>query len=201
MTGDDARPRTALFLDRDGVINRKPLEGAYISDWSEFEFLPGAVAAMVALHGAGAELVVVTNQRGVARGILAEADLAEIHAKMSDHLAVAGAPLAGLYVCPHELESCDCRKPALGLFRQAQRDYPWITFADSQLVGDSLSDLEAGRQLGMGLWLVGDEPRRAAVAVEADRRGISILGEARSLSDLVAAGRLLAQLDGASVGG
>jgi histidinol phosphatase-like enzyme len=119
---------------------------------------------------------------------------------MAERLAVAGAPLAGIYICPHERESCDCRKPALGLFLQAQRDLPWIDFARAQLVGDSLSDLEAGWQLGATLWLVGEQERRAAVTLAAGQRGIPIRGQAGSLSELVAQGRLPAELQGAAVG-
>ena len=192
--------RVALFLDRDGVINRKAPEGDYVRSWADFEFLPGVVEALVELRRAGAELIVVTNQRGVARRMVGSDDLQELHRRMSARLAIAGAPLSGIYVCPHERDSCDCRKPRLGLFIEARRDLPWIDFRRSHLVGDSLSDLEAGWQLDMSLWLVGDEWRRAAVRQRAAERGIAIRGEGPSLAALVAGGGLLAGLQVESVG-
>ncbi len=188
----DGRPRRAVFLDRDGVINHRAVQGDYIHRWGEFELLPGALAALVALHRAGGHLFVVTNQRGIARGLVNEADVAEIHARLSEVVTVAGARLEGVDVCPHEVGTCDCRKPETGLFRQAQHDHPWISFGAAHLVGDSLSDLEAGRRLGMRLWLVGDE--HADLAREASMRGIEIAASSPSLSALVEAGGLTAAL-------
>src|SRR6478735_2225101 len=81
--------RVAVFLDRDGVINRR-IEGGYVRDWSEFELLPGVIDSLVALTEAGATLFVVTNQRGVTRGLIDSADLADIHARLTAKLAEAG---------------------------------------------------------------------------------------------------------------
>ena len=146
--------RVAVFLDRDGVINRR-IEGGYVRDWSEFELLPGVVDSLVALTEAGATLFVVTNQRGVARGLVDSADLADIHDQLKAKLTEAGVELGGIYVCPHDVGQCDCRKPDVGLFRQARADNSWIDFTASHMVGDSISDAEAGARLGMRLWLVG----------------------------------------------
>lgn len=136
----------------------------------------------------------VTNQRGVARGLVDAADLAEMHARLAATLAGAGAPLAGIYTCPHEIGQCECRKPGTGLFEQARRDNPWIAFAESHLVGDSISDVEAGHTLGLRLWVVGDDA--ASVMHEATERGFRIAGGSRSLAELAASGELLAAVSG-----
>lgn len=177
--------RTAIFLDRDGVINRKAPEGDYVRRWEDFEFLPGSVEALQTLAAAGAALFVVTNQRGVALGSLDPRDLDDIHARMSASLASAGVDIAGIYVCPHDVDACDCRKPGTRLFLDAKAEYPWIDFGVSDLVGDSLSDLEAGDRLGMRLWLVGDEARRRDVASRAAESGMRLAGDYPSLLSLV----------------
>jgi D-glycero-D-manno-heptose 1,7-bisphosphate phosphatase len=176
-------PRLAVFLDRDGVINRRATEGDYIRSWSEFEFLPGAIAAMARLDDAGASMFVVTNQRGVARGLVGAAALDDIHMRMGVALAEAGVHLGGIYVCPHEIGSCDCRKPQVGLFIQARADNPWIAFERSEMIGDSLADLEAGTRLGMRNWLVGEG--REQVLAQASALQIAVAGAAGSLAELI----------------
>jgi D-glycero-D-manno-heptose 1,7-bisphosphate phosphatase len=193
LATDRGRRRVAVFLDRDGVINRR-IEGGYVRDWSEFELVPGVVDALVALTEAGATLFVVTNQRGIARGMVDPADLADIHTRLTATLADAGVALGGIYVCPHDVGQCDCRKPDVGLFRQAQDDNPWIGFASSHMVGDSLSDAEAGARLDMQLWLVGGDSDQ--VRTDATEGGFVIEGVAPSLSDLVRDGSLVAALTG-----
>jgi histidinol-phosphate phosphatase family protein len=184
--------RVAVFLDRDGVINRLAPDGGYVRDWSEFELLPGALEALAALHDAGAALFIATNQRGVARGLVDAAALEGIHRRLAETMTAAGAPLSGVFVCPHEIGECDCRKPDIGLFRQAQAAHPWIAFDESHLIGDSMNDLLAGHRLGMTLWLVGED--RAAVAGEAVAQKIEVAGSAPSLEALVGDGALLAAL-------
>jgi histidinol-phosphate phosphatase family protein len=182
--------RVAVFLDRDGVINRRAPAGEYIRDVSQFEFTPGAVEALAKLNGAGASLFIVTNQRGVARGLVAPSDLAEIHARMSGELAQARVTLSGIYVCPHEIGTCTCRKPDVGLFEQARDLNPWIVFGDSHLVGDSMADIKAGHQLGMRLWVVGDDA--ASIVEKVVPLGIKIEAAAASIQELVDDGALLA---------
>jgi D-glycero-D-manno-heptose 1,7-bisphosphate phosphatase len=181
----------AVFLDRDGVINAKAAEGRYVERWSDFRFEPGAESALVTLVAAGAHLFVVTNQRGVSRGIVAAADLADIHDRMSTLLRARGAPLEGIYACTHGEGECDCRKPGIGLLLAAQADNPWISFERSHLIGDSLNDLAAGFRIGSHLWLVGPEDRRRRVAAAAAASGIPLDGEAGSLAELVRDGPLL----------
>jgi D-glycero-D-manno-heptose 1,7-bisphosphate phosphatase len=188
----DARPaRVAVFLDRDGVINRL-VRGDYVRRWADFTFEPGAIDALSRLHRAGAALFVVTNQRGIARGLVDPTDLADVHRRMAAALAAGGAPLDGVYVCPHDVGACDCRKPAGGLFEQARQAHAWIDYRRSEMIGDSFTDLQAGHRLGMRNWLVG--PHRRWIRFAAATRGIGVAGSAPTLADLVAAGTLLAAL-------
>ena len=144
--------RTA-FLDRDGTINMKAPEGEYVTSWEGFAFLPGAVEAIALLRERGWRVVVVTNQRGVALGGMSLADVEEIHRRMRE-----AAPLDAVYVCPHERDSCDCRKPGIGMFLQAQADFPDIRFEECVVIGDAESDMKAGRRLGCRTILVGSPP-------------------------------------------
>lgn len=146
--------RKAVFLDRDGVIN---LDRAYVHDWSEFEFVPGAVEAMRRLREAGYALVVVTNQSGLARGKYTEAQYQTLTEQMRDALAQAGAGVEAVYHCPHHPSGkvpelaieCDCRKPQPGMILRAAKDLG-LSLAESFLVGDKPSDIQAARAAGLG---------------------------------------------------
>jgi D-glycero-D-manno-heptose 1,7-bisphosphate phosphatase len=142
-------PLRTVFLDRDGVLNRKLPEGCYVTRWEQFELLGGVAEAIARLNRAGLLVVVVSNQRGVARGRCTLADIDAIHAALQDLLASSGAHIDGFFVCPHEKGQCDCRKPLPGLFHQARARFPQIEAATSAMIGDSLSDIEFGRNLGM----------------------------------------------------
>lgn len=144
---------TTVFLDRDGVINRKAPEGEYVTSWSEFAFLPGALDGLRRLAGSPARIVVVTNQRGIARGHMTEADLEDIHGRMRAAVAEAGGRLDAIYHCPHE-GGCACRKPEVGMFTQAAADLG-LDLGASAMVGDSPSDMEAARRVGALRVLVG----------------------------------------------
>lgn len=138
----------AVFLDRDGVINRKAADGEYITNWLAMEILPGALAAAVALDRAGYLIFVVTNQRGVATGKIREADLNEIHLKMQQEFVNAGASITAIYCCPHDVHvNCQCRKPKPGMLFQAAREHN-LNLADCWVIGDSLSDIQAGFTAG-----------------------------------------------------
>jgi D-glycero-D-manno-heptose 1,7-bisphosphate phosphatase len=129
----------AVFLDRDGVINRKaPSEDEYITLWDEIEILPGVGQAIAWLNRLGFKVIVVTNQRGVAKGLVTIAQLELIHKRMCQHLARRGARIDGIYYCPHALDPpCTCRKPK-----------PGINLAVSWMIGDSEKDVEAGKRAG-----------------------------------------------------
>lgn len=146
--------RKVAFLDRDGVIN---LDRAYVHKWDDFEFVPGAVDAMRRLREAGYVLVVVTNQSGLARGMYSEAEYQALTAAMCAALTQAGADVEAVYHCPHHPKGqvaelaveCDCRKPAPGMILRAAQELG-VSLADSFLVGDKPSDIEAARAAGVG---------------------------------------------------
>ncbi len=143
----------AAFLDRDGTINEKPVEGEYVESWDGFRFLPGAREALRLLHEQGWLVIVVTNQRGVALGRMTLADVDEIHRRLREL-----APVDAVYVFPHDRDSCRCRKPGTGMFEDALRDFPDIDLAASVVIGDAPSDIEAGQRLGCRTVLVGSPP-------------------------------------------
>lgn len=153
-----------LFLDRDGVINRR-LPGAYVRRWEEFEFLPGVPAAVARLSARFDRIFVITNQQGVGKGVMTEAEVEEVHARMREAIETAGGRLDGIYCCPHlAADQCPCRKPRPGLALQARADFPEVRFDRSLLAGDSLSDLQLGDQLGMAnIWVDTKKDDRAAI--------------------------------------
>jgi D-glycero-D-manno-heptose 1,7-bisphosphate phosphatase len=170
-----------VFLDRDGVINRKLPEGHYVTNPEALTLAPGAAAAIARLNRSGLKVLVVTNQRGISLGLYTEADLQAIHHKLSALLLVEDAHLDGIYYCPHAKNSCDCRKPGLGLFSKAFRDFPEANPINSVMVGDSLSDIQAGHHLGMAtVFIEGDVSTRPRGSVEAaklsDYRAASLAG-------------------------
>ncbi len=138
-----------VFLDRDGVLNRKAPEGEYVAKWEDFQILEGVIEALGRLRRAGVRTIVVTNQRGIALGRYSAADVEAIHAKFQELLAANGARLDGVYVCPHDRGKCNCRKPLPGMFERAAAEHPGISARESVMIGDSLADMEFGRRLGM----------------------------------------------------
>lgn len=163
------RRLTTVFLDRDGVINAKAAEGDYIKSWSEFAFLPGALDGLRLLAEHDLRTVVVTNQRGIARGVMSERDLDDIHARMRAAVAEAGGRIDAIYFCPHE-GGCECRKPSPGLLRAAARDDARLRFEQSALVGDRAHDMQAAAAVGaLRIYVRGfDEPHPDADYVAAD---------------------------------
>jgi D-glycero-D-manno-heptose 1,7-bisphosphate phosphatase len=144
---------SVVFLDRDGVINRKAPEGEYVTSWAEFAFAPGALEGLRVLADSGVPIAVVTNQRGIARGRMTEADLSDIHDRMRAKVAAAGGRIDAIYHCPHA-GGCECRKPGTGMFRQAARDLD-LELGAAAMVGDSPSDMEAAARIGALRVLVG----------------------------------------------
>jgi D-glycero-D-manno-heptose 1,7-bisphosphate phosphatase len=142
------------FLDRDGTINVKPPEGAYVARPEDLVLLPRAAEAIGRLNAAGWRAIVVTNQRGVSLGRISQEDLAVVHRRLEAELGTVGARLDGIYACPHEEGACDCRKPATGLFERARAEHPDIEFAQAVVIGDSWRDMEAAASLGSGRVLV-----------------------------------------------
>ena len=138
-----------LFLDRDGVINVK-LDERYVQDPSEFEFISGAEKAISLLSTVFKRIIIVTNQQGIGKGIMTENDLNFLHDYMISELMKSDGRIDKVYFCPHLVsKKCGCRKPNPGMIQQAKLDFPEINFENSYLVGDSLSDLEAGERMNL----------------------------------------------------
>jgi D-glycero-D-manno-heptose 1,7-bisphosphate phosphatase len=137
----------AAFLDRDGTINVKAPEGEYVERPAEVRLLPGAAEAISALNAAGIPVIVVTNQRGIALGRMTEDDLERVHERLASLLAEKGARVDGWYHCPHDKGACECRKPGTALLERAAREHGF-ELTRSVLIGDSESDVEAGRRVG-----------------------------------------------------
>lgn len=141
-------PRRAVFLDRDGVINRRRV-GDYVTSIDEFEFLPDIFSVLPEIHRVGALAVLITNQRGVSRGLMSLERLHEIHAWMQQQLYDrTGHRLDAIYFCPHGLhDGCSCRKPLPGMLCDAAADHG-IDLWRSWMIGDTESDIAAGRAAG-----------------------------------------------------
>lgn len=168
-----------VFVDRDGVINRKAPEGEYISRWSEFQLLPGVVSAISKLNSSGRHVIVLTNQRGVALGLYTSEQVKTLHHELQRHLAKHGARIDAFYFCPHDKDQCNCRKPKPGLFRQAFRDFPGASSLNSIVIGDSISDIEGAHNLGIpAIFITGDpktqKPGAKQAAESADGVAVSL---------------------------
>ncbi len=138
-----------LFLDRDGVINKK-LENDYVKHWIEFEFLEGVIDALKSLNARFGIIVVVTNQQGIGKGLYRTEDLELIHKNMIYEIEYLGGRIDKVYFSPYlNSENHSTRKPGIGMALEAKNDFPSIDFSKSIIVGDSLSDMEFGRNVGM----------------------------------------------------
>lgn len=129
-----------VILDRDGVINKKPPRAQYVRNWSEFEWLPGAQEALRILRQAGFRVILVSNQAGVARGAMSEADLNDIHQHLRAEVTNIGGHFDAVYYCPHDWDAgCECRKPRAGMLFQAQRDFH-LDLSRTFFIGDDERD-------------------------------------------------------------
>ena len=162
----------------------------YVNRWEDFEFVPGAIEGMRLLQEAGYDLVVVTNQSGLAHGYYSEAQYQALTQHMLAALRQGGVKLAGVYHCPHhpkgmvpELSiTCGCRKPAPGLLVQAQRELN-LSLQDSLLIGDKPSDIQAARAAGLAkaYAVSSDNPESVAESMQADGRFENLLACAQHL--------------------
>lgn len=174
------QPLRAVFLDRDGVLNEKAPEGRYVTRWEEFHVLPGVPEAIARLNRAGVLAIVVSNQRGIARGLYSAADVDSIHARFQNQLRACGAQIDGFFICTHDEGQCNCRKPLPGMFEQAVGRFAGVSAGTSVMIGDSAADIEFGRRLGMAtIFVKGDpalnKPGTAAAGAEATLRCNSLL--------------------------
>jgi histidinol-phosphate phosphatase family protein len=134
-----------LFLDRDGVINKRIVDD-YVKKINEFVFLDGVLDSLKIFNGLFKRIIVVTNQRGIALGLMNGDDLSVIHEYMLDTINSNGGRVDRIYHCPHDkTDNCQCRKPKPGMLIQAQNDFPDIDFSRAIMVGDSESDMGLGR--------------------------------------------------------
>jgi D-glycero-D-manno-heptose 1,7-bisphosphate phosphatase len=179
--------KAAAFLDRDGVINRKAPEGQYVTRWDEFDILPGAVEAITLLNRAGLAVIVATNQRCVAKGLLSEVELKRLHGRVFDHFTAAGATIDAIYYCPHDLDPpCRCRKPRPGMLFDAAASYG-IDLQASWMIGDSEIDVLAGKAAGCktvrltGAVPTGSPVEFASARDQADVLAFSLLEATRTI--------------------
>jgi len=153
-----------VLLDRDGTLNAPPGAGRYVVVAEEARLLPGAGEAVRLLNAARIPVVVVTNQRGLATGKLTGEQLDAVHGALTEQLAACGAEVAGWYVCPHDVGTCDCRKPLPGLLRRALADRPGTAPERCFIIGDAESDMLAGAALRVSGILLAANPATATVA-------------------------------------
>jgi histidinol-phosphate phosphatase family protein len=150
-------PRKIIFLDRDGVINKKAPKADYVKKWSEFEFLPGVIEGLELLSKKGYELYILTNQPGIAREMMTLDDLNDIHAKMLQEFEKHNIKIIQIYSCLHGWhDGCECRKPKPGLFFDASHDHA-INLGKTVFIGDDERDVTAGEAAGIKTYLVGTE--------------------------------------------
>lgn len=159
-----AHPQKAIFLDRDGTINKYV---GFLRDIDEFELIPGVTEAIKRINSSGYLAIVVTNQPVIARGEVTVPELQEIHNKMETLLGAEGAYLDAIYYCPHhphkgyegeisELKiDCDCRKPKPGMLLRAEEDFN-IDLSSSWMIGDGENDIKAGKAAGCKTALIGE---------------------------------------------
>jgi len=144
----EQQKKCTIFLDRDGVINEKAPEGDYVKSPEELKLLNGAAEAIKEFNKRGYLVIVITNQRGIGKGIMSKNDFEKVMAKLNEELKKYGAHIDAYYYCPDVDDTSPCRKPNIGMFLKAKEDFPDIDFRNSFVVGDSWRDVEAGKRLG-----------------------------------------------------
>jgi histidinol-phosphate phosphatase family protein len=149
--------KKAIFIDRDGVINKDPggwTKYSYVTKWEEFLFIDGSVKALRRLKEAGYKVFVISNQGGISKGYFSQKDLDALNKRMLEEIEKRGGKIDGLFYCPHhDKDNCECRKPKTGLIEQAAKTMH-IDFKNTYLVGDSIRDVEAAKRMGMKTILV-----------------------------------------------
>jgi len=179
-------PYPAVFLDRDGTIME---DTGFVRDPASVALIPGAAGAIARLAAAGYRVVVVTNQSGIARGLISMEQYRQVADRFLEALREAGAEIAATYLCPHHPSvdgACECRKPALGNYRLAAREHD-LDLARSIWVGDRMTDLEPARAFDARAILV-LTGRGARVDDDLDRLGIQVAPSLADAADLILAG-------------
>ena len=171
----------SLFLDRDGVINYEK-ENNYILNWNEFIFYEGVLKALSLLSQKFNKIILVTNQRGVGKGLMNESALSEIHSQLKQVVEASYGRLDGMYTCTSINDNHPDRKPNPGMALAAQKDFPEIIFSKSIMVGNKLSDMKFGRNAGMhNIFLATTHPETVFPHPDIDLRFNSLLEFAKAL--------------------
>lgn len=146
-----------LFLDRDGIINEQILDD-YVKKWSEFKFKNDVLSSIKILSEIFGRIFIVTNQQGICKGLMSIDDLIILHDKMLNEIKKTGGKIDKIYFCPKlEKENSKMRKPNPGMALQAKKDFPEINFEKSIMLGDSMSDMQFGKNAGMKTVLIPDK--------------------------------------------
>ncbi|MFI5171612.1 MAG: D-glycero-alpha-D-manno-heptose-1,7-bisphosphate 7-phosphatase [Chitinophagales bacterium] len=146
-----------LFLDRDGIINKK-IDHDYVRNWKQFEFLPGVKESLKVLSAIFTRIIIVTNQRGIGKGLMSEHDLIAIHHKMLDEITETGGRVDAVFFCPDLTDDGSThRKPKPGMAFDAKKQFPDIDFSKSIMAGDALVDMQFGKNLNMVTVLISPE--------------------------------------------
>ena len=145
----------SLYLDRDGVINKNK-DNDYVKSWDEFFFIEGSLKAISILSNIFKKIFIVTNQRGIGRGIMTDQDLDIIHNKMIGEIESKKGRIDKIYYCSDIDYLSLNRKPNPGMALNSKNDFSDVEFNKSFMVGDQLSDIEFGKNLGMKTILIGD---------------------------------------------
>lgn len=173
-----------VFLDRDGTINVKAPEGEYIRSAADLVLLPGAAQAVAALNAVGLRTVLVTNQRWLSEPHSEATCFDAIQDRLQELLADQGARLDAAYHCPHAADSCDCRKPLAGMLVRAAHEHGF-ELAESVMIGDSATDVAAGRAAGAATVLLragGGEVAGADVVVDDLAAAVRLILSAKEAS-------------------
>ncbi len=175
----------AAFLDRDGVINRDAPD--YVTSWDRFEFLPGALAAIAALTAHAIDVIIVTNQSALARGLMPPETLADIHQRLERAAARNQGRIRAIFHCPHHPDDgCGCRKPAPGMILQAQARFG-LDLERTVMIGDRASDIASGRRAGCGGTILvqsglhDDRPRLQQMGIQPDLIAADLAAAVRAL--------------------
>lgn len=149
----------AIFLDRDGVINKYPGDRDYVKSWDEFHFLPKVTPALKRLNDKGFKLFIISNQAGISKGIYSKEILDQITQNMLDELGKEDIKISGVYYCTHQAEdNCLCRKPNTGLLDLAisklESEGVETDLKSSYFIGDTIRDIQTGKSAGLKTILV-----------------------------------------------
>ncbi len=161
LSGGMVNDRWTLFLDRDGVLNERPMND-YVKGLSDFVWKEGALQGLAGLSQIFGTIVVVTNQQGIGKGLMTADDLELIHNKMLQEAKEAGARIEKVYYCGELARTRSFyRKPSVGMGLLARKDFPQICFSQSVMVGDTISDMQFGKRLKMHTVLIDKDPSLA----------------------------------------